>query len=151
MTRKKKLLTNCIKGFLSLVVLSLFAVITSCNNDDPEPLYDVTHKVMYKVEVSAGSTIKSIKYNEPGNPDVKSATTINGTMWTGSEIISITKVAAGQVVHSGTIAIVEATGANASSTAKVQIYVDGVLKQEKTSTGQNLDTKLEYTVEYKIN
>ena len=52
MTRQKNLVRNSIKGFLSLVVLSLFAVITSCSNDDVQ---QITHKVVYKAEVSAGS------------------------------------------------------------------------------------------------
>ncbi|CAI8900888.1 hypothetical protein [Chryseobacterium sp. IT-36CA2] len=134
-----------------LTLIGLLTVLTSCNNDD-EKFYDVTHKVVYKAEGSAGVNITSVKYNSsPPGVIIKSATNVSGTTWVSPELGGIERLPVGRVSSSRALAIVEATGANASSTLKVQIYVDGVLKKEEMATGQNLKVDLGYDVEYKVN
>ena len=134
MTKQKKLVRNAIKGFLSLVVLSLFTTFISCDHDrDDESQKKSTpttaHNVVFKAEVSAGSTINSAMYGFNGEANVQ-ATGVSGTVWTSPE----TKIDGGGIL----VVKVNATGANASSNLKVQILVDGVVKKEVTSTGQAL-------------
>jgi len=148
MTRKKNLVKNSIKGFLSLILMGLLAVVISCSHDEEK--YDVTHKVVYKAEVSAGSDITNVQFNEPGR-DPKPAMNVSGITWTSPEVANTWKLAVGETHPLSALAIVKATGANASSTLKVQIYVDGILKKEKMATGQNLSVDIQYDIEYKVN
>lgn len=65
---------------------------------------------------------------------------INSQSWTSPELT----VPSGANVAS---IIANAAGANASSTLKVQVYVDGVLKKEGTSTGTALSATAQYNLE----
>lgn len=130
MTKQKKLVRNAVKGFLSLIVLSLFATFISCDNghDESVPTPAVKYKVVFKAEASAGSNITSATYSFDGDPDI-SITGLSGTTWTSSETADYLSTAKVKV---------NATGASATSTLKVQILVDGVVKKEVISTGQAL-------------
>ena len=67
-------------------------------------------------------------YGLDGEANVQ-ATGVSGTTWSSSEI----------KVDSGILTVkANATGASISSTLKVQILVDGVVKKEVISTGQAL-------------
>ena len=150
MTRQKKLVRNSIKGFLSLVVLSLLAVITSCSNDDD--VQQITHKVVYKAEVSAGSNITKVDYYGLDFKDeMIPVTGVSGITWTSPEITKRLGIPKGGSAQHIALVDVKATGANASSTLKVQIYVDGILKKEKVVTGQDLSADIQYDIEYKVN
>ena len=148
MTRQKNLVRNSIKGFLSLILMGLLAVVISCSHDEEK--YDVTHKVVYKAEVSAGSDITSVQFNVQGHVP-KPAMNVSGTTWTSPEMPITWKLAVGEAHPLSALAVVKATGANASSTLKVQIYVDGILKKEKVVTGQDLSADIQYDIEYKVN
>ncbi|MCY1527788.1 hypothetical protein D9M68_628700 [compost metagenome] len=88
-----------------------------------------SHRVQFKAEASAGSYISAVAYGIDGNTN--SASSINSNIWISQEITA----PAGSL--SANVAV-NAYGANASSTLKVQIYVDGKMVQEGTSSGQYL-------------
>ena len=148
MTKQKKLIRNTVTGFLSLILIGLLTAVISCSHD--EERYDVTHKVIYKAQVSAGSNITSVQYNIPTR-HLEPVMNVNGTTWTSPEVAGTEKLAVGEVKNMGAIVLVKATGANASSTLKLQIYVDGVLKKEEVFTGQDLTNDIQYDIEYKVN
>jgi hypothetical protein len=69
--------------------------------------------------------------------EITTATSLSGTTWTSPEIT----VPAGAVIANAGI---DATGGDASATLKVQIYVDGSLKKEGTSSGEILSAHASY-------
>jgi len=150
MTKQKSLLKNCIKGFLSLAVLGLFAVITSCNNDD-DNTPAVTHKIVYKAEASAGTNITSAGYLDTPGGAVVFSQGVFGTTWVSPETIKTLGVPKGSTVKQSAYAQVKATGVNASSTLKVQIYVDGVLTKEVTGKGEDLKVEAREEVNFVTN
>jgi len=119
----------------ALLALMLASTFTSCSKDDDNKPASTSHKVVFKATASAGSNISVAVYAYDANQTT--ATSLTGTTWTSPEIT----VPAGTVVAT---AAVSATGANASSSLKVQIYVDGELKKEGTSTGQILSASVTY-------
>lgn len=119
---------------LSVFGLMLFTSLLSCKKDDDQPA-KASHKVVFKLEASAGSNITTVVYGYDAN--ATTATSLSGTSWTSPEI----------TVPAGTMTLniaSGATGANASSTLKAQIYVDGVLKKEGTSSGAILSASASY-------
>ncbi|SIQ71296.1 hypothetical protein SAMN05880574_1229 [Chryseobacterium sp. RU37D] len=118
--------------------------VTSCDRSDDTP--EVNHKITYKAEVTGG-TITNGKYaafplerKSDGTP-VLSDIPAGGDKWSNEQSTSLR-----QGTKNPAILLVNATGANASSKLKIQIYVDGQLKSEKVATGQNLsaDTQIEF-------
>lgn len=129
---KKMKLKNVLKGSFVMVMAALvFGFVISCSNDDDDniPGTNKTHKVVFKAEASAGSNIEIAVYGIDGNPTT--ATSLSGTTWSSPEITSEAGAMSANVA-------VNAIGASASSTLKVQIWVDGELKKEGTSSGQYL-------------
>ena len=102
----------------------------SCKKDKAS-----SHKVQFKAEASAGSNISMAGYGIDG--DATTATSLSGTTWTSPEITA----PAGSM--SANVAV-NADGADASSTLKVQIYVDGKMVKEGTSSGQYLSASAGY-------
>jgi len=124
----------------TLIAFAAFAAImgTSCSKDDagtPGPS-STSHKVQFKAEASAGSNIEVAVYGYDAN--TTTATSLSGTTWSSPEIT----VPAGTVMAT---AAVNGTGANASSTLKVQVWVDGVMKKEGTSSGEVLSAQASYS------
>jgi hypothetical protein len=144
MITQKKVFQKIAAIFLPLLMIGLFAIATSCHGD--EERYEVSHKIMYKAEVSAGSNLKSVIWQYHLDP----ATSISGTVWT-NETTETMQLRVGEINNYTAIVKAKAIGANASSTLKVQIYVDGVLKKEVITTGQDLEARADYSVEYKVN
>ena len=151
--RKQKQLQKITIGFLSLVLMSLFAMVTSCKDDDYEVEQEITHKWYYKVEASAGSTITNILHDNHfahGMEENVSITGINGTTWTSGEFGETTKAVPGK--HSSRIPMyikAKANGKDVYSTLKVQIYVDGVLWKETKDIGQTLNAEANYEYIFK--
>ncbi|SUX46127.1 MmpS family transport accessory protein [Chryseobacterium indoltheticum] len=135
---KKMKLKNVLKGSFVMVMAALvFGFVTSCSNDDDDiPGTNKTHKVVFKAEASAGSSIDIAVYGIDGNPTT--ATSLSGTTWSSPEITTEAGAMSANVA-------VNAVGANASSTLKVQIWVDGELKKEGTSSGQYLSASASHT------
>ena len=132
-------LKNVLKGSFVMVMAALvFGFVTSCSNDDDDdiPGTNKTHKVIFKAEASAGSSIDIAVYGIDGNPTT--ATSLSGTTWSSPEITTEAGAMSANVA-------VNAVGANASSTLKVQIWVDGELKKEGTSSGQYLSASASHT------
>jgi hypothetical protein len=117
--------------------------VISCDRDDTPP--QVTHKIAYKAEVSGGTITsgKYIAYEEvkDGKPVILSDVPPGGDKW--SKEVSTTL---NQGSKNPALLEIKATGTNASSSLKIQIYVDGQLKSEKVATGQvlNADTQIEF-------
>lgn len=136
---KKMKLKNVLKGsFVMMMAALLLGFVASCSNDDDDniPGAGKTHKVVFKAEASSGSNIDVAVYGIDGNPTT--ASSLSGTTWTSPEITSETGAYGANVA-------VSALGPNASSTLKVQIWVDGELKKEGTSSGQYLSASASYT------
>ena len=136
---KKMKLKNVLRGsFLMMMTALILGFFASCSNDDDDnvPGTNKSHKVVFKAEASSGSNIDVAVYGIDGNPTT--ASSLSGTTWTSPEVT--TEGGA----YSANVAV-NAIGANASSTLKVQIWVDGVLKKEGTSSGQYLSASASYT------
>lgn len=136
---KKMKLKNVLKGSFVMVMAALiFGFATSCSNDDDDdiPGTNKTHKVVFKAEASAGSNIEIAVYGIDGNPTT--ATSLSGTTWSSSEITTEAGAMSANVA-------INAVGASTSSTLKVQIWVDGELKKEGTSSGQYLSASASHT------
>lgn len=143
MTKQRKVFQRFTTVCLTLI--GLFALVTSCHGEEEK--YEVTHKIVFKAEASAGSNITYIAHNGEGFHEIN----VSGTTWTSSEITEKDRLRAGETVNRTKTVVAKATGASASSTLKVQIYVDGVLKKEVITTGQDLKSKADYDVEFKVN
>ena len=124
-----------IKTFvLSFFALVLFTGLMSCKKDSDKPSKSA-HKVVFKLEASAGSNLSVAVYGY----DAKTTTNtgLSGTTWTSPEI----------TVPAGTnIAIISGggDGLNANSTIKAQVYVDGELKEEGTGSGTVLSAQASF-------
>ncbi|MCD0457596.1 hypothetical protein LPB85_19335 [Chryseobacterium sp. LC2016-27] len=133
-------LKNVLKGSFVMVMAALvFGFVTSCSNNDDDdniPGTNKTHKVVFKAEASAGSNIEIAVYGIDGNPTT--ATSLSGTTWSSPEITTEAGAMSANVA-------INAVGASTSSTLKVQIWVDGELKKEGTSSGQYLSASASHT------
>ncbi len=119
----------------ALLTLMFASIFTGCSKDDDKPSSS-SHKVTFKAIASTGSNIEIAVYGYDSNPTT--VTSLTGTTWSSPEIT----VPAGSIVAT---AAVSATGVNASSSLKVQIFVDGELKKEGTSTGEILSASATYS------
>lgn len=129
---------NKLKIKLTRPALLFFAVISilSCSSDD-DSAANVSNKVIFKAEASSGSSINMVVYGYDATLETVSG--INNQSWTSPEIT---------IPASANVAsiIANAMGANASSTLKVQVYVNGVLKKEGTSTGTALSASAQHNL-----
>ncbi|WP_431341374.1 hypothetical protein [Chryseobacterium sp. JK1] len=127
-------------AFVAVMSAMLIGFVASCSKDDDDDNHvngaSKSHKVVFKAIASSGSNISVAAYGIDG--EVTTATSLSGTTWTSPEITS----APGAYNAN---AAVNATGPNASSTLKVQVWVDGELKKEGTSSGQYLSASAGYT------
>ncbi|MCX8525354.1 hypothetical protein OF897_15655 [Chryseobacterium formosus] len=134
---KKLKLNKVFKGlFVAVITVMILNFVESCRKDDDTSEEIKTQKIVFKAEASSGVNITKAVYGIDGNPITVSG--LNGTTWTSPEIN-----AEGVVYNSNVV--VNATGVDATSTLKVQIWVDGQLKAEGVSSGQNLMTSTSYT------
>lgn len=132
-TRKKKI--------TSLFVLTMIALaFTGCSKDDGEadttPIAG-TQKLVLKAEASSGSTISYLLYGYDN-----SLTTVSGVgraTWTSPEIALPANASVANFTVNG-------VGADATSTLKVQVFVDGVLKKEETGTGTILSVRAQHNL-----
>ena len=133
-------LKQVFKGtFLMLAAALIFGFVSSCSDDDADnPVNGAgeTHKVVFKAIASSGSNIDVAVYGIDGNPTT--ASSLSGTTWSSPE------VTAEKGAYTANVAV-NAIGTGASSTLKVQIWVDGELKKEGTSSGQYLSASTSYT------
>lgn len=117
------------KSSLKLFILPvlLFSLIfAGCSKDDKPGKSG--HKIKYKVTVSAGSTINTVMYMAASGQNT-TVSSLSVATWESAEFDM--PASTGSVSLSGV-----GTAANASSTLKVEIIVDGVSKKESTATGQ---------------
>lgn len=135
---KRMRMSQLLKGTFVVLLTTLFiGFAVSCSNDDDDdngPAKN-SHKVVFKAIASSGSDIEVAVYGIDGNPTT--ASSLSGTTWTSPEVTS----EAG--AYNANVAV-NAIGADASSTLKVQIWVDGELKKEGTSSGQYLSASASY-------
>ncbi|WP_433628227.1 hypothetical protein [Chryseobacterium cucumeris] len=136
---KKMKMNQLLRGAFVAVIAAMFIGFTaSCSkdNDDNENGAGKSHKVVFKAIASSGSNIEVAVYGIDGNPTT--ATSLSGTTWSSPEVTSEPGA------YNATVGV-NAVGPDASATLKVQIWVDGELKKEGTSSGQYLSASTSYT------
>ncbi len=136
---KKMRMNQLLRGAFVAVIAAMFIGFTaSCSkdNDDNENGARKSHKVVFKAIASSGSNIEVAVYGIDGNPTT--ATSLSGTTWSSPEVTSEPGA------YNATVGV-NAVGPDASATLKVQIWVDGELKKEGTSSGQYLSASTSYT------
>lgn len=135
---KKIKLNQVFKGvFVALITVMILSLVESCRKDNDDTSEEIkTQKVVFKAEGSSGVNISKAVYGIDGNPIT--VTGLSGTTWTSPEL-----TAEGVVYNSNVV--VNATGVDAASTLKVQIWVDGQLKKESVSSGLTLSASTSYT------
>lgn len=137
---KKMRMNQLLRGALvAVVAIMLIGFTASCSNDDDDNNVNgagKSHKVVFKAIASSGSNIDVAVYGIDGNPTT--ASSLSGTTWSSPEVTSEPGA------YNANVAV-NAIGPNASSTLKVQIWVDGELKKEGTSSGQYLSASASYT------
>lgn len=135
---KKIKLNQVFKGvFVALITVMVLSLVESCRKDNDDNSEEIkTQKVVFKAEGSSGVNISKAVYGIDGNPIT--VTGLSGTTWTSPEL-----TAEGVVYNSNVV--VNATGVDAASTLKVQIWVDGQLKKESVSSGLTLSASTSYT------
>nr|WP_315028812.1 hypothetical protein [uncultured Chryseobacterium sp.] len=136
---KKTGISQLLKGgFVVLLATMLMGFVASCSKDDDDNNVNGaknSHKVVFKAIASSGSNISVAVYGIDGNPTT--ASSLSGANWSSPEVTS----EAG--AYSANVAV-NAIGPDASSTLKVQIWVDGELKKEGTSSGKILSASASY-------
>lgn len=135
---KKIKLNQVFKGlFVAVITVMVLSFVESCRKDDDDASEDIkTQKVVFKAEGSSGVNISKAVYGIDGNPITVNG--LSGATWTSPEL-----TAEGVVYN--TNVVVNATGVDAASTLKVQIWVDGQLKKESVSSGMTLSVSTSYT------
>lgn len=135
----KKIKLSCVfKGlFVAVITVMVLSFVESCRKDDDHSSEDIkTQKIIFKAEGSSGVNISKAVYGIDGNPITVNG--LSGTTWTSPEL-----TAEGVVYN--TNVVVNATGVDAASTLKVQIWVDGQLKKESVSSGMTLSASTSYS------
>lgn len=134
---KKIKLNQVFKGlFVTVMTVMVLSFVESCRKDDDASEDIKTQKVVFKAEGSSGVNISKAVYGIDGNPITVNG--LSGATWTSPEL-----TAEGVVYN--TNVVVNATGVDAASTLKVQIWVDGQLKKESVSSGMTLSASTSYT------
>lgn len=128
-----------LKNKLATITLLLLTVlsISGCSKDDDSPPRGTATKVVFKAEVSSGSTLNMAVYGY--DTHLTTASGLNSQSWTSPEIT---------VPNNATVVSImsNAVGADAAATLKVRIFVNGVLKKEATSTGTALSATAQYNM-----
>lgn len=135
----KKIKSNQLfKGlFVAVITVMVLSFVESCRKDNDDTSEDVKRqKIVFKAEASSGVNITKAVYSIDGNPITVNG--LSGTTWSSPEINT-----EGVVYNSNVV--VNATGVDATSTLKVQIFVDGELKKESVTSGQALSASTSYT------
>ena len=126
-------------AFVAVIAVMLIGFTASCSNDDDDNNVNgagKSHKVVFKAIASSGSNIDVAVYGIDGNPTT--ASSLSGSTWSSPEVTSESGA------YSANVAV-NAIGPDGSATLKVQIWVDGELKKEGTSSGQYLSASASYT------
>ncbi|MDR4891177.1 MULTISPECIES: hypothetical protein [unclassified Chryseobacterium] len=137
---KKMKMNQLLRGaFVAVIAALLIGFTASCSKDNDDNNVNgagKSHKVVFKAIASSGSNIDVAVYGIDGNPTT--ASSLSGSTWSSPEITSEPGAYTAN-------AAVNAIGPDASATLKVQIWVDGELKKEGTSSGQYLSASTSYT------
>ena len=127
---------NKITSFILFTIAIASFSFTGCSKKDDVP-GNATNKVVFKAEASAGSSLSLAVYGYDAT--LTTASSLGGTSWTSPEI---TVPASANVAS----VVLNAMGASASSTLKVQVFVNGTLKKEGTSSGTALSATAQYNL-----
>lgn len=119
---------------LSLIFVLSLTLLISCKKDKET---SGSHKVVFKAVGSADSNIGVAVYAD-GSGKTESFTSLSGNTWTSAEY---TISSSAHTVNFGA----NGTGAAASSTLTVEIWVDGVKKADGRSTGTVLSAQASYS------
>lgn len=122
-------------------IIILFAIVNflfwGCSKKNDDTPSGSSKKVVFKAEASVGSSVNLAVYGYDAS--LTTASSLSGTTWTSPEIT----VPASANVASITV---NGMGSNASSTLKVQIFVNGELKKEGTSSGTALSAFAQFNL-----
>lgn len=121
---------------LKIVFITLVAInLIGCSKGEKPS--SKPHKIIFKAEVSAGSSLNQATYGYDAT--LTTVSSLGGTTWTSPEVT---------VPADATVATIStnAMGTNTSSTLKVQVFVDGVLKKESTGSGIALSAVAQYNL-----
>lgn len=129
---------NTSKNKLATLILLIFATLFffSCSKDDDSPI-NTSNKVIFKAEASSGSLINMIVYGY--DTTLTTISNVNSQSWTSPEITVPSNANVASIM-------VNAMGASASSSLKVQVYVNGTLEKQGTSTGTALSATAQYNL-----
>jgi len=117
------------------VALLSWVVFSNCSKDKKDEPSSGDQKIVFKVESSANSPINMVVFGFDGTLTTVSA--VNSESWTSAEMT------APGTAHVATVSA-NARGAGSSSTLKVEIYVNGMLKKEATSNGTALSATAQH-------
>lgn len=120
--------------FPALLIVTLFS---ACKKDDKDDAPGRTsHKLVFKAVGSAGVNLSIVAYGY--DTQITSASNLSGNTWSSAEInVPASAVSANITINGNAVA--------STATLKVQIYVDGQLKKEATSTGTILSGTAQYS------
>lgn len=139
MNSKPKKMKNLFSHKALFLLLFSTLLVTSCNSDDDSPASSNTSKkVVFKAVASSDANVGMVVYGY--DTSLTTASSLSGTTWNSSEIVVPANAYIASIVMNG-------VGTSTSSTLKVQIYVDGVLKKEATSTGKALSSTAQYNLQ----
>ncbi|HEY9259489.1 hypothetical protein [Chitinophaga sp.] len=116
--------------------LLLATLFSACKKDDNDNAPGKTsHKVVFKAVGSTGVDLNVVVYGY--DTQLTSNSGLSGNTWTSPEInVPASAINAGITI--------DGIGTSNTSTLKVQIYVDGQLKKEGTSSGPVLAATAQY-------
>ncbi len=119
-----------------LMILSLLCITTlfACKKDDNSGQL----RVVYKASGSTGTSLSVAVVGTDGKGGVETFTSLSGESWTSREYIFETRNGTANVAVNG-------VGVNASSTLKVEIWVNGEKKSEGNSTGTVLSASSSFS------
>lgn len=121
---------------LSIVFFTfLFGIIAACSSDNDNSI--AGKKASFKVVGSNGANISTIVYAL--GSETFPVTNVNNTSWSSQEITIPNNV--NTLSLSG-----NATGTSQSSSIRLEIYVNGQLKKQQTTSGTVMSTFTQYTI-----
>lgn len=126
-----------LRSMMLLLAVGLVFGISSCSRDDDGGRSGGTHKVVFKGVGSEGVVIKTVGYGIGTELHTKTDLSVNA--WTSEEYTFTGNTPLNVTVN--------AVGTNANSTLKAQIFVDGKLVKEGTSTGTYLSATAAHNYE----
>lgn len=127
------------KKLLSIAVVLCMVFLFSCKKEESN---GGPHKVVYKAIGSPGTQISVAVVATDGIGGAETFTSLTGDTWTSKEYVFENSMGMAAAAVNG-------TGPSATSTLKVEIWIDGEKKAEGNSTGEILSASGSYSFNLK--